>query len=129
MIALDTNVLLRALVDDEVAANQCAAARRLVAAATSVTISAVVFLEAVWTLSRSFGFPRKEVARVATMLLKHPKYHVQDSALFEAAVARYGAGNIDFADTVALEHASRNNALLYTFDRKLAKLDGAQAVG
>ena len=129
MIALDTNVLLRALVDDEEAANQCAAARRLVASASAVTISAAVFLEAVWTLSRSFGFPRKDVARVATMLLEHPKYRVQDAALFEAAVGRFAAGNIDFADAVALEHASRNNAVLHTFDRKLAKLDGAQAVG
>ncbi|MHB8448550.1 MAG: PIN domain-containing protein [Rudaea sp.] len=129
MIALDTNVLLRALVDDEKATSQCAAARRLVAAAAVVTISAAVFLEAVWTLSRSFGFPRKDVAHVASLLLKHPKYRIQDAALFEVAVARFAAGNIDFADAVALEHASRNNAVLHTFDRKLARLRGAQAVG
>ncbi len=129
MIALDTNVLLRALVDDDKAAHQCAAARRLVASAATVTISAAVFLEAVWTLSRSFGFPRKDVAHVATQLLKHPRYRIQDAALFESAVARFATGNIDFADAVALEHASRSNAVLHTFDRKLARLRGAQAVG
>ena len=128
MIALDTNVLLRALVDDDAAVEQCAAARRLVAAANAVTISAAVFLEAVWTLSRSFGFPRKDVARVAAMLVEHPKYRVQDAALFEAAITRFAAGNIDFADAVALEHAARSNAVLHTFDRKLARLDGAHAV-
>lgn len=128
MIALDTNVLLRALVDDDEAASQCVAARQLVASATLVTISAAVFLETVWTLSRSFGFPRKQVARVATMLLKHPRYRVQDPILFEAAVARFAASNIDFADAVALEHAVHGNVVLHTFDRKLAKQRGAQAV-
>ncbi|MBS0570599.1 MAG: PIN domain-containing protein [Proteobacteria bacterium] len=128
MIALDTNVLLRALVDDDKAVTQCAAARRLVAAAGVVAICAAVFLETVWTLSRSFGFSRKEVVRVASMLLRHPKYRIQDSDLFAAALARFADGNIDFADAVALEQAVRGNAVLHTFDRKLAKLAGAQFV-
>jgi predicted nucleic-acid-binding protein len=128
VIALDTNVLLRTLVDDDKATAQCTAARKLVAAAGTVTISAAVFLETVWTLSRNFGFSRKDMVRVATLLLKHPKYRVQDTALFEGAVARFASTNIDFADAVALEHAARNDAVLHTFDRKLAKLHGARAV-
>ena len=128
MIALDTNVLLRALVDDEKAQAQCNAARRLVTAAGSVSISTAVFLEMVWTLSRSFGYPRKEVARVAALLLRHPKYRIQDANLFEAAIARFAASHIDFADAVALEHAAGNGVVLHTFDRKLARLEGAKAV-
>lgn len=125
MIAVDTNVLLRLLVDDDMAPDQCRAARRLVARAGAVSISATVLLETIWTLSRSFGFSRKQVARVASEMLSHPKYRIQDSRLFESAIACFGASNIDFADAVALEHARSLGIDLYTFDKKLAALDGA----
>lgn len=128
MIAVDTNVLLRALVDDENATQQCTAARQLVQAAGSVTISSAVFLETMWTLSRSFGYTRAKVAHVADLLLRHPKYRIQDTDLFAAANARFASTNIDFADAVALEHATSKAATLRTFDRKLGRHKGAQIV-
>lgn len=128
MIALDTNVLLRALVEDADAKAQCAAARRLVTEAGEVAISAVVFLETMWTLSRSFGYSRAQVAQVGAMLLEHPKYHVRAIELFVPAIKRYADSTIDFADAVALEDAISHGDQIHTFDRKFARLDGAHAV-
>lgn len=129
MIAIDTNVLLRALVDDEAAPEQSAAARRLIEQAGSVSVGMVVFLETIWTLGRSYGYSRPQVARVAKLLLEHPKYHVQSSELFAVAVAQYERSAIDFSDAVALHEARRSAALLYTFDRKLARHEGARHAG
>jgi len=128
VIALDTNVLLRALVDDETAPEQCAAARRLIESEGAVSIGAVVFVEAMWTLSRSYGYGRMQVARVARLLLEHPKYRVRSADLLAGAVARYERAGIDFADAIALEDARSERTVLHTFDRKLARQDGAQLV-
>ena len=45
MIAVDTNVLLRALVDDKDAPNQCAAAQTLIAGAGKVRVAGIVFMD------------------------------------------------------------------------------------
>lgn len=126
MIAADTNVLLRALVDDKENPGQCAAARRLLESADRVRVSAAVFLETLWTLSRSYGFPRAEVAHAGQELLAHPRYQIHDSRLFRQALARYAASNISLADALALEDALIADGPLYTYDRKLAKQNGAR---
>lgn len=128
MIALDTNVLLRALVDDADAPDQCAAARQLLAESRGVVISAVVFLETLWTLSRSFGYSRAQVCRVGALLLDHPRYHVRSEDLCAAALERYANSKIDFADAVALVDAGSGGCILHTFGHKLARLPGTQLV-
>ncbi|MCI0354203.1 MAG: type II toxin-antitoxin system VapC family toxin [Acidobacteria bacterium] len=125
-IAADTNVLLRALVEDEAAPQQCASARELFASAAKVRICGAVFLETLWTLERSYGFGRPEVARTAARILSHPCCDVQDQELLLRAVQRYAALNIDFADAIAVEDAADRGVTLRTFDRKLAKVPGAE---
>lgn len=126
MIAVDTNVLLRALLDDPQAPEQCATARELIVAAGSVAISAVVFLESMWTLSRSFAFPRRQVAETGMRLLEHPRYRIESRDLFVGAMRHYLDRGIDFGDAVALEQARQDGLVLHTFDRKLARCPGAQ---
>jgi predicted nucleic-acid-binding protein len=45
MIAIDTNILVRILVDDEEAAHQCVSARALIAEADGVWVSPMVLVE------------------------------------------------------------------------------------
>ena len=129
VIAVDTNVLLRVLLDDAGAQSQSAAARGLVQRADAVHISVVVFVETLWTLQRSYGYPKALVAKAADGILTHPKYRVESAGQLRRALERYSTGNIDFADAVALEHALECEAPLHTFDKKLAKLKGAQLLG
>ena len=126
MIALDTNVLLRTLMDDESAPAQTAAARGLVASETLVRVSAAVFLETLWTLHRTYQYKRADIATAGRFLLKHKRYQVQDQDLFLRAMELYAASNIDLADAVALVDAQEHAVTLKTFDRKLSKLTGAQ---
>jgi predicted nucleic-acid-binding protein len=56
MVAIDTNVLIRLLVDDPGAANQVRIARKTVQAAEQVYIPQIVQVECVWVLQRVYGF-------------------------------------------------------------------------
>ena len=63
MIALDTNVLVRYLVDDD--AEQALAARTLLeglAAERTAFICREVMLELVWVLERTYRLPRERIA-------------------------------------------------------------------
>jgi predicted nucleic-acid-binding protein len=62
-IAIDTNVLVRILVQDPTAPNQCAAARRLVTDATEagepLLVSLCALLETEWVLRSRYRVSRK----------------------------------------------------------------------
>lgn len=128
MISLDTNVLVRLLVDDAHAPQQVAAARGRVQAEQAVGIGLSVFLETMWVLERSYRYPRAAIADVAARLLEHPKYHVADRTLLARAIEIHRDASIGFGDALALAHAQESSALLITFDRTLARMDGAESV-
>lgn len=128
MIAVDTNVLLRALVDDPEDPRQCAMARTLVADAGKVRVADIVFMETLWVLHKRYQAPRKEVTRIARKLLEHPRYQVENHKQLSAALEIFSRSNVDYADAVALADARGVQCILHTFDRKLAKLDGAMIV-
>ena len=125
MRAVDTNVIVRlATRDDE---RQVAAAERYVAA-RGAWVSHVVLVEVAWVLDAVYGFGRAQIAAALNMLLDQEHLFVQEPDVAAAAVELYrkGAGS-DFADCMILEVARGAGHLpLATFDRKLAKLDGAE---
>ena len=131
MIALDTNVLVRYLVQDH--AEHAEAARALLEGLTPEQPAFVcreVALEVVWVLERAYGFPRSQIASVLLELL------ATDSLIFEASddVAReawlYSQGGPGFSDHMILAGAVRVEAApLYTFDRRLSRVEGAELVG
>ncbi len=128
MIAVDTNVLLRALVNDPDAPNQCSAAQTLIADAGTVRVAGIVFMEALWVLHKRYQAPRKEVARIALELLEHPRYQIENQDRLNAALSIFAGSNVDFADAVALTDARHVQCILHTFDKKLAKLSGVALV-
>jgi predicted nucleic-acid-binding protein len=128
VIAVDTNVLLRALVDDPTDPAQCEAARALVARAGQVRVASIVFVETLWVLHKRYRAARAEVSRIAQELLDHPRYQVEASHELGQALEIFSTNNIDFADAVALADARRKGIGLHTFDRRLAKLPDATMV-
>ena len=125
-LAVDTNVLLRTLVDDGDAPEQCAAARKLLNSAKRVHISSIVFIETLWTLSRRYSVERKALVGIAHELLAHPRLKIEHAGQMRAAVERWDAAGIDLADAVALQHAAEQQVPLYSFDRKLARQSGVR---
>jgi len=124
MRAVDTNVLVRLVSRDD--ARQVAAAEAFVA--RGAWVSHVVLVEAVWVLVSVYELESPAVATAVDMLLNHRDLTVQDSEVVAAALEQYRAKpSVGFSDCLVLEVARKAGHLpLGTFDRDLAKLDGAQ---
>ena len=101
MIGLDTNVLVRYVMQDE--PRQSARATRLIESLTAEApgfVPVVVLVELVWVLSGSYGLQRAQVATVLDTLLRSKELLVDRAELVTQALHRYGAGGADFADTL-----------------------------
>ena len=124
MRAVDTNVLVRLVTRDD--SRQVAAAEAFVA--RGAWVSQVVLVEATWVLMSVYELEAPAVATAVDMLLNHRDLTLQDAEAVAAALAQYRAKlAVAFSDCLVLEVARKAGHLpLGTFDRDLAKLDGAQ---
>jgi predicted nucleic-acid-binding protein len=131
MAALDTNVLVRHLVRDDVA--QAAAATRLlracIAAGQSLFVPISVTLELEWVLRSVFGFGKKDILHTLSDLLSSAELTFQDEQGIEVALALYRDGAADFSDCVHVALAAwAGEQPLWTFDHRAAKVKGARLV-
>jgi predicted nucleic-acid-binding protein len=129
MAALDTNILVRFLVEDGEA--QLAAARKLISCCVTLGealyVPVTVSLELEWVLRSSFGFDKETVAHTLAQLLSSFELAFESEGAIEVALALYGQGGADYSDClhVALARAAGEEPL-WTFDKAAAKLDGAR---
>ena len=128
MIAIDTNVLVRVLIDEPSQTAQITAARALVADARNVFVSQVVLVETVWVLESAYQFLKAEVLRALDHLLANAAFDLDEESRCAAAVRLFRESNADFADCLILTGCRSRGLDLYTFDKRLSKLDGAQRV-
>lgn len=126
MIAVDSHVLVRVLVDDPSEPAQTRAARELVLRADGVYVPQVVQVEMVWVLESAYEFGREEIVSVLDHLSANQAYRLQSADAFRTALAQYRAGGADFADYAILAAAAEAGAELATFDRRLAKSPGVR---
>jgi predicted nucleic-acid-binding protein len=131
VIAVDTNVLARLILQDE--PDQHAIAHRLFEAqageAGSIWISDVVLAELVWVLTRAGGCSRPEVVTVLRALLSNATVRLASPGAVEQALALYEAGPADFADCLLAAQAHGQGAQpVMTFDRKMRALPGIQVL-
>jgi len=132
MPALDTNVLVRYVVqDDEV---QLAAARRLirkcVADGQTLFVPATVTLELEWVLRASFEYAKDEVMEVLSSLFSAAELTFESERALEVALQLYRSGTADFADCVHIALAAQaGESPLWTFDKRAAKVSGARLMG
>lgn len=131
MIALDTNVLVRYLVDDDPA--QSLAARALLEDRTAEQPAFVcreVMIELVWVLQRTYRLPRDRIASVLEALVAADGLEIEAANDVALAALRYRRGEAGFSDLMIMCAAKRQRASpLYTFDRQLAQADGATLAG
>lgn len=132
MPALDTNVLVRYLVqDDEI---QSAAARRLirkcVADERTLFVPVTVTLELEWVLRASFEYAKNDVMQVLSSLFSAAELSFESEHALEVALQLYRNGTADFANCLHIALAAQaGESPLWTFDKRAAKVGGAQMVG
>ena len=127
MIALDTNIIIRYLVRDDV--KQSEAARALLESLTAERPGYVcreVAVEVVWLLKRAYDYSRAQIAAILKELL------ITETLVFEVAddvaraAFRYSDGEAEFSDLMIMAAARRAGIRsLHTLDRKLSRLEGA----
>jgi predicted nucleic-acid-binding protein len=127
MIAVDTNVLVRALVDDPKEPRQSAVARARLTQAKQVYVPLIVQVEMVWVLGAAHELSKAEILSVLDHLHQNTAFHLQDRAQFEIALTEYRRGSADFADYLILAESRSMAAKLLTFDKRLQKSEGVEA--
>ncbi len=115
MIAVDTNVVVRAIVRDN--AVQAAAADAILSSGP-VWLARSVLLETEWVLRAAYGLDRSTLNGALTTLVGLEGLVVDSFAEVGAALAWHQAG-MDFADALHLASAGSCDSLA-TFDRRFA---------
>lgn len=126
MRAVDTNLLVRLLTRDDAA--QTARAEAFIE--NGAWVSHLVLAETVWVLDSVYSRTTEQIAKAIELLLDHKQLVIQDPETVAAALLRFRARPpVEFSDCLVLEIARRaGHVPLGTFDRALAKTEGAEAV-
>jgi predicted nucleic-acid-binding protein len=116
VIAVDTNIVVRYLTEDDVAQTDRA---EVVLRSGAVLVPKTVLLEAEWVLRTRYHFDRASVARGLRQLLGLPGVTVEDPEAVVRALDLQDDG-FDFADALHLA-SSRPAEAFATFDRALRR--------
>src|SRR5437764_1356636 len=122
MIALDTNILVRLILQDD--EPQARLVERLLIKARhadeQLFVADVVLCELVWVLTRRAGLTRDTIADSLDRILRMELIVVADAGVVERALSAYRSGRGDFADYLIREQALAADATeVVTFDRLL----------
>ena len=123
MIALDTNAVVRLLIEDDV--KQAKKVQDVVALAEkkliSILILSEVLIETVWVLESVYGCKRGEIVDFLLTLISTSTFTLADSLIIRNATNQYKKG-ADFADAVIIGQAKKHHASqFFSFDKKLQK--------
>ncbi len=130
MIALDTNVLVRYMMQDD--PKQSPRATRLIEALTGEEpgfVPVVALVEVVWVLSGSYGLDRAQVSEALDGLLRSRELRLDRADLVVQALRRFSAGGADFADCL-IERIAANAGCTdtMTFDTGAAQSAGMRLI-
>ena len=142
MIAVDTNVVLRYLLQDD--AKQSPRASKLFVGQEKILITDVALVEAIWTLrGKRYALSKEALIEVVHSLIEEPNvvwedgyavwYALDDFANATPVRAGRKTKQADFADALIVSKSQRygiNKKLsvypLYTFDKGALEIDGAK---
>ena len=127
MIGLDTNVLVRYIMQDD--AVQSAKATKMIEALDGIQsfgyVTLVAVIELVWVLSSSYELTRVQVAQALDSLIRAKQLKTESADQVIRALRVFKAGKSDFAD--CLIERSANSAgceKTVTFDVNASKYAG-----
>ncbi len=126
MIAIDTNVFVRILVDDPEEIAQTETARNLARAAKQIYVPQIVQVECVWVLETAYHIGKSELLRILEIISENSAFVLQHSDCFAAALEMFRHANADFSDCLILAESQEQEMTLFTFDKRLSQLTGAK---
>ncbi len=129
MIGLDTNVLIRYIVQDD--PNQAKIATRLIESKCTPDmpgyISFIVLVEVVWVLARAYGYSRDVIFRVLQQILSTAELVVENHTIAWLALSDYQNSSSNYSDClVGRIHQEQGCETTVTFDKKAARVSTFQ---
>jgi predicted nucleic-acid-binding protein len=130
LLGIDTNVLVRLLVQDDRA--QSRRARELVQQAAGrgrvVWVSLLVMIETEWVLRSRYAFDKAATLQLIVSLLETRELTFEDEPAIEEALYNWKKSPCGFADCLIVAHNRRAGcSATASFDRRTARLPGGQA--
>lgn len=126
MLAIDTNIVVRFLVNDDPA--QALRAREIMLG-QDVFLSTTVVLETAWVLEKAYGYPRAQLASGLRAVAGLARVSLEEPDVVAEATDWLDRG-MDFADALHLSKSKDCEGMI-TFDKdfvKRAKTLGARSV-
>ena len=106
MIGLDTNVLVRYLVEDD--SEQAAKAAKLIEKRCTEDdpgfVNRIVLCELVWVLESAYGYARATIAATIEGLLRTAELEIDAVEVAWSALTAYRTGGADFSDALVHRH-------------------------
>lgn len=127
MLGIDTNVLVRFLVQDD--EGQFEKARKLikreVAAGRKVFINQLVLMETEWVLRSCYAVPKNQIIEAISGLLEAVDVQLEDESVIEEALFNWKDATADFADClIGAKNRRMGCTATATFNNKASKLPG-----
>ncbi len=124
MIGLDTNVLLRYIVQDDPIQSKCAT--EYIESHCSVSnagfINLIVICEIVWVLKKAYGYNKEIIIDVIKRLLSTKEFIIENSDIVWQAVKEYSNGKAGLADfLIGCSNKNKGCGYTITFDKQSAQ--------
>ena len=121
MIAIDTNIVLRYILNDH--AELSPRAKEIVTNNEILIITQVV-AEVIYVLSGVYKSSRQEISDVLLSINTMGNVHFENSEVVVCAINEFSVANIDFVDSLLYSRQKLTGEKIATFDKKLlAKLN------
>jgi predicted nucleic-acid-binding protein len=128
MIGLDTNILVRYIMQDD--PKQARLAANLIDACSVQApgfITMVSVIELVWVLESCYAKKRADVALVLHRMLAADNLKVEQKPIVAAVVKLFSSSRCDFADCLIVKLSEHHGCkATFTFDRHAANNSGMQ---
>jgi predicted nucleic-acid-binding protein len=120
---LDTNVLLRYLLEDDTA--QAVRAGRELERDERFLIDSIVLCELVWVLEAGYGFSRSDIGAALERIAATAQFEIEGHDLVLGALDDFRRSAADFSDClIGRRNRSAGASETVTFDRSLRGLAG-----
>jgi predicted nucleic-acid-binding protein len=129
MKALDTNVLIRFLINDD--EKQAEIAKQLIQQAESnkqpLFITSLVVLEVIWVLDAVYDVKREDIVTTLGDLILMPALCFENQTMLRHFIMQASVSNFDLSDLlIALAATEAGCETTLTFDKKAAKFSAFQ---
>ena len=124
MIAVDTNILVRYITNDDQEQGILAAnlLDKYTGQEKSILINNIVLCELIWVLDRGYKYKKAEIIKTLKLLLSSIEFEFENHELAFLAVFKYETTDADFSDIlIGIINSNLACSTTYSFDKKACR--------